>query len=200
VARSLGLVLGAQLGVDLGLVRLVIADHLVQQDGRQLEVDWNVGPLSLATRAPWHVLLVARAEVPVAARPSLPADELRAQAQERLVLLWAMAPIASKYIARGQTHRAVQVIGLVRDAYIALWRLLETGHGSVNGLNQPLEPALRQSVPGFGPTIDPPACLATLRQLCDATTRLHARLAVLGVTIPEEMPAQVARLAGDVTG
>jgi hypothetical protein len=37
VARSFGLVLGVQLGVDLGSVGCVVADHLVQQLG----VSWG---------------------------------------------------------------------------------------------------------------------------------------------------------------
>jgi hypothetical protein len=54
-------------------------------------------------------------------------------------------------------------------------------------------------LPVFGPTIDPKACLAALRQLCDRTVELHPRLAALGVSIPDEMPAQVARLIGEQT-
>jgi predicted nucleotidyltransferase len=95
-----------------------------------LEVDWNVGPLSLARRAPAHVLLFAREEVPLVAPPSLSADERRAQSQEPLVFVWAMAPIAFKYIARRQAHRAIRQIGLVCDAFIALCRLVETGSGT----------------------------------------------------------------------
>jgi hypothetical protein len=108
-----------------------------------------------------------------------------------------MAPIAVKYIARGDTSRAVGQIGLVRNAFIALWRLVETGCGTVNGLNQPLRPELKRILPFFGPTIDPKACLAALRQLCDRSVELHPRLAALGVAIPEDMPAQLARLTAD---
>jgi len=65
----------------------------------------------------------------------------------------------------------------------------------VNGLNQPLEPELKRILPVLGPTIDPKACLTGLLQLCDRTVELHPRLAALGVAIPDEMPAQLARLA-----
>jgi predicted nucleotidyltransferase len=173
--------------------------QLVLFDG-PLEVDWNVGPLSLTRRTPWHVLLLAREDVQPLAPPKLSLDERRAQCQERLVFLWAMAPIAVKYIARGDTSRAVGQIGLVRSAVIALWRLLETGCGTVNGVNQPLEPELERILPVFGPTIDPKACLAALHQLCDRTVELHQSLADHGVPIPEDMPAQLARLAADEPG
>jgi predicted nucleotidyltransferase len=171
--------------------------QLVVFDG-PLEVDWNVGPLSLARRTPWHVVLLAREEVPTLVPPKLSPDEVRAQCQERLLFLWAMAPIAVKYIARGDTNRAVGLIGLIRNAYIALWRLSETGCGTMNGLNQPLEPELKRILPVFGATIDPKVCLATLCQMRDRTIALHPRLAVLGVQIPEDMPGQLARLVAEV--
>lgn len=120
--------------------------QLVIFDG-PLEVDWNVGPLSLARRTPWHELLLMRDDVPVAVPPKLSLEEVRAHCQERLVFLWAMAPIAVEYIARGETSRAVGQIDLVRTAFIALWRLVETGCGTVNGLNQPLEPELKRILP-----------------------------------------------------
>jgi len=111
-----------------------------------------------------------------------------------------MAPIAVKYIVRGDTSRAVGQIGLVRNAFIALWRLLDTGCGTVNGVNQPLEPELKRILPEFGPTIDPKACLAALHQLCDLTVEMHPRLAAQGVAIPEGMPAQLGQLAADEPG
>jgi hypothetical protein len=172
--------------------------QLVLFDG-PLEVDWNVGPLSLARRTPWHVLLLSREAVPLAAPPKLSPEERRAQCQERLVFLWAMAPIAVKYIARGDTGRAVGQIGLIRTAFIGLWRLVETGCGTVNGLNHPIEPELKRILPVFGPTVDPRACGAALHQLCNRTVELHPRLATLGVKIPEDMPAQIARMAADET-
>jgi predicted nucleotidyltransferase len=171
--------------------------QLVIFDG-PLEVDWNVGPLSLARRSKWHVPLLSRSDVPSAARRHLSSDERRANCEERLLFLWAMAPIAIKYIARGQTHRAVCQIALISDAFISLWRLVETGDNASNGLNQPLEPALTDILPRFESTIDPLACLAIVRQLCDRTAELHSHLAELGVSIPEEMPAQLARLIAEL--
>lgn len=171
--------------------------QLVIFDG-PLEVDWNVGPLSLAQRSRWHVPLLARAEIALAEPRVLSPDERREVCQERLEFAWAMAPIAIKYIARGQTRRAVGMIGLVTDAYIALWRLVTMGYSTTGGLNQPLEPALVEVLPRLDSIIDPGSCLAIILQLCSRLTELHPRLAELGVAIPEEMPAQLARLAAQL--
>jgi predicted nucleotidyltransferase len=174
-----------------GHLQLVVFDGLWRWTGTS-------APLSLARRAPWHVLLFARVAVPLATPPKVSPEDRRTQCQERPVFLWAMAPIAVKYIARGDTSRAVGQIGLVRNAFIALWRLVETGC-AVNGLNQPIEPELKRMLPVLRSIIDPNACLAALHQLCDRTVELHPRLAMLGVEIPEDMPAQLARLAAEAT-
>jgi predicted nucleotidyltransferase len=171
--------------------------QLVIFDG-PLEVDWNVGPFSLARRAPAHVLLMGGEGVPLAVAPSLSDAERRDIARERVIFLWAMAPIAVKYIARGHTSRALGIVGLVREAFMAVWRLVYTGHGSVNSLNQPLEPELARILPRFESQIDPAECLAVLLALCAATQQLHPRLAALGVEVPEEMPAQLARLVAQL--
>ena len=171
--------------------------QLVIFDG-PLEVDWNVGPLGLARRVPAHVLLFSRADVPLAQPPILSVEELRVRAEERLIFLWAMAPIAVKYIARGQTTRAIGQIGLVRDAFVALWRMLETGHATMNGFNQPIEPELARNLPQFASDIGPSDCLAALLQLSAETERLHPRLESIGVDVPHQMPQQLARLIAEL--
>jgi len=171
--------------------------QLVIFDG-PLEVDWNVGPLSLARRAPSHVWLDGSEDVPLAVAPSLSDDGRRELCEERLVFLWAMAPIAVKYIARGQTSRAVGQVGLVSNAFIVLWRLVYTGHATGNGLNQPLEPELELVLPRFQSQVDASDCLTVLLQLCAATEQLHPQLAALGVAIPAEMPAQLTRPVAEV--
>lgn len=171
--------------------------QLVIFDG-PLEVDWNVGPISLARRVPSHVLLFSRAYVPLAEQPSLADDELRVRSEERLIFLWAMAPIAVKYIARGDTTHAIGQIGLVRDAFVALWRLVESGRPTINGFNQPLEPELARTLPRFGLQIGPPDCLAALLHLCAETERLHSRLEAVGVVVPHEMPQQLAHLIAEL--
>ncbi len=172
--------------------------QLVIFDG-PLEVDWNVGPLGQATRAPANLPLFARADVPVAAAPWTTSNAAyRADSQERLNFLWVMAPIAVKYVARAHTDRAVRQVDLVRDAFVDVWRRLETGQPTLGSLNRPLEPELRRVLPRFGPTIDPATCLDVLLRLCELTVGLHTRLAAAGVRIPERMPEQVARLAAEV--
>ncbi len=172
--------------------------QLVIFDG-PLEVDWNVGPLSGARRAVAHVLLCLRDDVPVVTDPhALSAEDLRARCQQRLLFGWAMAPIAVKYIARGDTRRAVEQLGLVRAAFIDLWRMLEARRAAVSGQNAPLEVEPRTLLPRLGPTIDPPSCLVALEQLCREMQRLHPRLAAVGVAAPDEMPAQLARLVAAI--
>jgi predicted nucleotidyltransferase len=173
--------------------------QLVIFDG-PLEVDWNVGPLSVATRSRWHVVLLARADIALSGPRILSLVERRRVCQERLTFAWAMAPIAIKYVARGQTRRAVGMIGLVTDAYIALWRLVEMGYSTPGGLNQPLEPDLDALLPRLDSAIDSQTCLAVIRQLCDRLVELHPHLAEVGVVIPHEMPAQLARLAAELPG
>jgi hypothetical protein len=92
------------------------------------------------------------------------------------------------------------MVGLVSGAFIGLWRLLYTGHGSVTGLNQPLEPELVRLVPHFGSHVDPSSCLEVLQKLCAATEELHPQLAALGVDLPREMPGHLARLIAELSG
>lgn len=172
--------------------------QLVIFDG-PLEVDWNVGPLSLAARSRWHVQLVEHADIRLVEPAPLQLDERREMCQERLTFAWAMAPIGIKYIARGQTRRAVGMIGMIADAYIALWRLVEMGYATPGGLNQPLEPGLLEILPQLNSNIDPPACLAIILKLCDRIAELHPRLSQLGVAIPVEMSGQLARLAAELS-
>ena len=171
--------------------------QLVIFDG-PLEVDWNLGPLSLAERSRWHVPLVERADIRLVEPEPLSHDERRDICQERLIFAWAMAPIGIKYIARGQTRRAVGLIGMITDAYISLWRLVEMGYTTRGGLNQPPEPGLVKMLPQLEANIDPQACLAVMLKLCARLTDLHPRLSQLGVAIPDEMPGQLARLTANL--
>jgi predicted nucleotidyltransferase len=171
--------------------------QLVVFDG-PLEVDWNVGPLSRARRPATHVLLFAREQVPLLSPPSVARERRAEECQPRLIFIWAMAPIVLKYVGRGATRRAVGLLGLMSDAFVILWRLLhelDTPEPTATGLNRRLEPELAALLPNLGRTIEPLDCLQAVLQLCQETERLHQPLLVLGVAIPERMPAQVARLA-----
>ena len=155
-------------------------------------------PLSRARRVPSRVVLFSRGDVPLAELPSLPNDDLRVRAQERLIFLWAMAPIAVKSIARGDPTRAIRQIGLVCDAFVALWRLVDARRPTINGFNQPLEPELARALLRFGSQIGPPDCLVALGHLCADTERRHPRLGAVGVVVPHEMPQQLAHLIADL--
>ena len=88
-----------------------------------VEIDWNIGPASLAARPGASRLLFERTVVPYAAgSPLQPADELVREAQGAVEFFWAMTPIAIKYAGRGWIGKAVQLTGLLSLAAIRLWR------------------------------------------------------------------------------
>jgi hypothetical protein len=130
--------------------------------------------------------------------PPLTAEERHNRMHDRLVFFWAMAPIAVKYVGRGETRRAGQQIALLTTAYISLRRLLADPHGPepfVPSINRPLEPEIDATLPMLGARIDPPSALDVIRALCDATERLHPSLCDLGVSPPTEMPDAVRHIA-----
>jgi predicted nucleotidyltransferase len=164
-----------------------------------MHIDWNVGPISLATRPRASKLLFEKEPVPVAADPSpMRGDEARDLAQKALELFWAMAPIAVKYAGRGWTRRAIHQEALLSSAFERLWRL---AHGLVlrtqdeYSQNRPPDAAMRAAAPAFGPQIDPAAALDAILGYCAAVEALHPRLAALGVIAPDRMHAEVRRLA-----
>ncbi|MDP9372180.1 MAG: hypothetical protein M3Q65_06940 [Chloroflexota bacterium] len=108
-----------------------------------------------------------------------------------------MAPIAVKYVGRGESRRAASQIDLLTRATIALWRLVEQPTGPDPYLpttNRVLEPELDARLPGLGETIDPPAALDVIRALCAEVERLHPALAALGMPIPSAVPRAVTAL------
>src|SRR5262249_31489999 len=163
-----------------------------------VEVDWNIGPVSAAVRPAHSYVLFDRAGVPVAPRPALTPEQRRDRAEERLLFFWAMAPIAGKHAGRGETRRASQLIELMTNAYISLWRLLHEPDGPephVPAANRPLEPELDAALPVLGAEITPRNALMVIRALCAEAEQLHPDLAALGVPIPSEMPAAVGEIA-----
>ena len=78
-----------------------------------VEVDWNVGPVSMATRPPTSRMLFARQDIPFSPAPSIDADERRERLQQATDFFWAMTPIAVKYAGRGATTDAVDQIELL---------------------------------------------------------------------------------------
>jgi predicted nucleotidyltransferase len=157
-----------------------------------IEVDWNVGPLSMAWRPRTSLVLFNTVEVPIFQAPLLAAEERRAILQERVIFFWAMAPIGIKYVARGATARAVGMIGLLSGAWLALRRLLEDPlvDPRLTGMNVPA-PA---DMPRLAREIDASRCLAVMLALFQEVERMHPALRELGVQVPEEVPAAVRAL------
>jgi hypothetical protein len=143
-------------------------------------------------------VLFMREHVPIWQPPAVSPERRREVCAARAVFIWSMAPIALKYIARGSTSRAVRMLGLMSDAFIVLWRLVQLPDVSdpETWLNRPVESDLRALLPQAAETIDRGYCLAAVRQLCAQTERMHGALAAMGVAVPVEMPEQVERLAG----
>jgi predicted nucleotidyltransferase len=170
------------------------------------EIDWNIGPLSRATRNPASQVLFERVPVPVVTQPPLTDEERRAKADHWLTFFWAMAPIAVKYTARGETRRATSQIELLTTAYIALWRLATDPGGPdpwVPSTNRVLEPDLDALIPRLGTGIDPLSALEVVRAHCALVEQLHPILATFGTSIPARMPDEVralGRLAETVIG
>ncbi|MGI8552595.1 MAG: hypothetical protein ACR2PL_17675 [Dehalococcoidia bacterium] len=164
-----------------------------------LEVDWNVGPLSRAARPLASSLLIERIAIPFIEQSPLTPKERRAHAEKWLTFFWAMAPIAVKYVGRAESRRAASQIDLLTRALIALWKLLAQTEGPDPyrpTTNPVLAPDLDARLPRLGATIDPEGALTVIRHLCEEAERLHPNLAVLGVSIPLEVPGEVRSLAG----
>ena len=109
-----------------------------------------------------------------------------------------MAPIAIKYAGRGHTRLAVKHTGLLRDAYISLWRVVHRPDLLQNqgyDQNRLIEDELNAQMPRFAATIDPAAALENIRAFCIQVEQLHSALREIGVTIPEAMVGEVAALA-----
>jgi hypothetical protein len=93
---------------------------------------------------------------------------------------WAMAPIAAKYAARGDTRRAIAQTTLLSRALISLWRLIDEVHGPDPWLpdaNRPLEAQYDARLPKPGAALSPKRVLNLISQLCDEAAELQARLA-----------------------
>jgi predicted nucleotidyltransferase len=163
-----------------------------------LEVDWNIGPASDATRPLETTIVFAHRPVPLVIPPSLSTIERQEQANDSLIFFWAMAPIAIKYVGRGESRRASSQIDLLTGAFIHLWRLVEMPDGpnpAAEAQNRGTEPELDAMLPRLGWEIDPLRALHVIRALCAEAERLHPALEAMGVAIPTEMPEQTAAMA-----
>lgn len=163
-----------------------------------IEVDWIVGPESQAVRPQETVVLFARKTIPVEIPKPLAPIERHDMASDSLVFFWAMAPIAVKYAARGESRRASSQIDLLTGAFIRLWRLVELPEGpdpSAAGQNRATEPDLDAILPRLEWEISPSHALGVIRALCAEVERLHPALEKMGVSIPLDMPGETAAMA-----
>lgn len=157
-----------------------------------IEVDWSVGPAGTAVRPQASRLLVDRIAVPLAPPPGPPAysaEERRIRLDAAATFFWAMAPIAVKYAARGETARAVSQASLLTDAYATIRHLVTQ-----------CDPELASPELALGRTIDPTAVLALVAALCAEAERLSPALVALGATVWDAMPEHTAALVGIAAG
>ncbi len=151
-----------------------------------IEVDWCAGPASAAVLPGESRLLFDRFGIPLAplpAPPALSSDERRAHLDATLTFFWAMASIAVKYAARGETAQAIAQVDLLVQSFSDGWRLIQRA-----------EPDLVDALPRFGRSIDPPEVFRVILALCAEMERLHPEIESSGVCGPTAMSGEVARL------
>jgi predicted nucleotidyltransferase len=172
---------------------------LVQYAPYMLEIDWNIGPAQTAERPAASLVLLDRGGVPVAPPPSSISEEQRRnEASTQLALFWAMTSIAIKFAGRGHTRRAVNQVRYLEEHFCRLWYAVHAPERlprDVYHQNRPLEADLDARLPRFGPSIDPLAALAVIRQFCHEVTSLHPALADLGVAVDDAAAQETAALA-----
>ncbi|MGN6486024.1 MAG: hypothetical protein ACTHMX_16665 [Thermomicrobiales bacterium] len=167
-----------------------------------VEVDWNVGPVSLATRPPTSRMLLARREIPIEPSPVLDADERRERLQRSTDFFWAMTPIAIKYAGRGATTSAVDQIDLLVRGISEVWWVLR-GTPNLVSRNPRIESELAAILPVLDPVIEPSGCLGASEGLMAAMGTLRPDLEGEGVRWPDALVSQTVALveiAREVTG
>jgi hypothetical protein len=163
-----------------------------------VEVDWNVGPASLATRPPTSTMLLERIAIPVVVPLPMSAEDRRERLQQSVDRFWAMTPIAIKYAGRGATTKAVDQIDLLARTFTDVWWLLRDSANRVSK-NPRLEPELVAIMPTLGPAIDPARCLDAIVGWMGAMGDLKPALAGAGVEWQVALESQVEVMV-DVAG
>ena len=155
-----------------------------------VEVDWNVGPVSMATRPSTSRMLFARKDIPVAQARAIDSDERRERLQDATDFFWAMTPIAVKYAGRGATTDAVDQIELLARGITDVWRLLR-GSEHLFSQNPLVEPELAAILPTLGPVIDPSRCLQEIIASMSAMGALGPKLEAAEVRWPTSLVSHV---------
>ena len=155
-----------------------------------VEVDWNVGPVSLAARPLTSRMLFARQDIPITQARMIDDDQRRERLQKSTDFFWAMTPIAVKYVGRGATTDAVDQIELLARAITDVWRLLR-GSANLFSLNPLFEPELAAILPTMDPVIDPSLCLGEIVRSMSAMSGLRPELDAAGVRWPTTLVSHV---------
>jgi predicted nucleotidyltransferase len=165
--------------------------HLVIFDGA-LEVDWSFLPLSEAAKPAGHRLLFERQPIPAMEPPTLAESERKGHAKRWATFFWAMAQIAVKLAARGDTRRASTQTDLLTRALISMWRLTEQPGGPdpwVPDLNRPLEDDIDNRLPKLATNLTPALVLDHIESLCDEARLLQPALMALDAGTGERVIA-----------
>jgi hypothetical protein len=147
-----------------------------------LEVDWSFSTASAATRPIGHTLLFERRPIPVSRPERLTEPERRALAKRWCTFFWAMAPIAVRLCARGDTRRSSAQTDLLTRALISLWRLTEQPDVTDPWLphqNAPLEDDIDRRIPKPGTELTLAVVFEHVALLCDEAKKLQAKLLAL---------------------
>jgi hypothetical protein len=159
-----------------------------------VEVDWNIGPVGVATRPSTSRVLFARQDIPVARPLPLDPDTRRDRLQWATDYFWAMTPIAVKYAGRGATTRAVDQIKLLSTRGLTeVWRGVHASP-SLSSPNPRVEPGLAAILPILDPVIDSSRCLEAIVSAMSAMVALKPELDAAGVRWPAAMVPQVEAL------
>jgi len=164
-----------------------------------LEVDVTMFPHQLAHRPAWSLLLFDRAGIPVDEEPVRTPQERQAEMQLHLDAFWTAAVIALKEIGRGYITGAASTIQWMSESFDMLWRLLYCQDEHYPELRERrhrlAHPELEALISRLGALIDKPTALSVVQDLCSQTEQLHPALKECGVSVSDEMLAEVAALS-----
>ncbi len=153
-----------------------------------ITLDLNVHPASTARRGIDTRVLFDR--LPLAPYEPDPGSVAKsyAELQTTVEFFWAMTSIALKYVARGQTGRAVTQFDLLLGVYVDAWRSIHQPErrdaGGAHWLHPVHDAELRDRLPVLGEYISRQSVLDAISRLMTEMTALDPDLDRTGVRIP----------------
>lgn len=151
-------------------------------------VDWNWLPQSTAAIPPDTRLLFDKSSLPlsVAHIPERPTgDELASALTQECAFFWGMSTVVAKYIARGKTYEALNLLNIAGDALTKAKWLLGTGTRMTYRDNI-WDPA--------SPPFTGPEQVVFLRVLTSNMHSMHAQVEAEGGQVPTVVIGQVLAL------